>query len=207
MAHNIAGVVLRAANFAALKHVNQRRKVGDVPYINHPIGVANYLTEIGKVDDIIAIQAALLHDTVEDTDTSFEELLEVFGEQVTNVVREVTDDKDLNKVERKKAQIEHAKHCSTAAKLVKLVDKLYNLNDILKDPPSFWGPERCQGYFVWSHHVIEGIRGTNAHLEAALDELFKKTFVMDGKSYPALPEGDLGVALQNYYNSLSTVDD
>eukprot|EP00012_Vannella_robusta_P013855 CAMPEP_0206211306 /NCGR_PEP_ID=MMETSP0166-20121206/18056_1 /ASSEMBLY_ACC=CAM_ASM_000260 /TAXON_ID=95228 /ORGANISM="Vannella robusta, Strain DIVA3 518/3/11/1/6" /LENGTH=204 /DNA_ID=CAMNT_0053633129 /DNA_START=1047 /DNA_END=1661 /DNA_ORIENTATION=- len=202
-----SAAVLRAANFAALKHVNQRRKVGDIPYINHPIGVANYLTEVGKVEDPIAIQAALLHDTVEDTDTTFEELLEIFGEEVTNVVREVTDNKDLTKTERKKAQVEHAKVCSTAAKLVKLCDKLYNLKDILSNPPTFWSAERCQGYFVWSYNVIEGIRGTNAPLEAALDELFQKSFTMNGTTYPALPKTDLKEFLQGYYKSLDGVDD
>merc|ERR1712137_1338702 len=194
-----AALILKASDFAAKKHVDQRRKVGDIPYINHPIGVANFLTEIGGVNDIVAIQAALLHDTVEDTDTTMEEIKNFFGDEVAAVVAEVTDDKSLGKAERKKAQVEHAKHASYQAKLVKLCDKLYNLRDLLKSPT--WEPVRCQGYFVWSRAVIEGVRGTNKPLEDALDEVFAQSFTKDGVTYPALPEGDLDAFLQDYYRS------
>merc|ERR1712232_1121659 len=202
-----ASKILQAANFAAMKHTDQRRKVGDIPYINHPIGVANFLTEIGGVDDVLAIQGALLHDTVEDTDTTFEEIESIFGKEVADVVREVTDDKNLNKAERKKQQVEHAKHASYQAKLIKLCDKLYNCRDIQKQPPSFWDPVRCQGYFVWSRAVINGVRGTNKPLEDALDEVFASTFSMNGETYPSLPEGDLDKCLEEYYDSMSKKDD
>lgn len=81
------------------------------------------------------LQAALLHDTVEDTDTSPAELEAKFGPIVARIVQEVTDDKSLPKQERKRQQVEHAPHCSRQAKLVKLADKLYNLRDLNRCTP------------------------------------------------------------------------
>lgn len=80
-------------------------------------------------------QAALLHDTVEDTDTTLAELEAKFGPIVARIVQEVTDDKSLSKQERKQLQVEHAPHCSHQAKLVKLSDKLYNLRDLNRCTP------------------------------------------------------------------------
>lgn len=96
--------------------------------------------------------AAVLHDTIEDTETTAEELRAVFGEQVASVVLEVTDDKLLDKAVRKQLQIEHAPHISPQAKLVKLVklaDKISNVRDILASPPADWSAERKQAYFDW----------------------------------------------------------
>jgi guanosine-3',5'-bis(diphosphate) 3'-pyrophosphohydrolase len=113
-------LILRAAAFAADKHRNQRRKDADAsPYINHPIALANVLAQAG-IDDTAVLAAALLHDTIEDTDTTTEELLDAFGAQIAGIVCEVTDDKSLPKAERKRLQIEHAPHLSVPAKLVKL---------------------------------------------------------------------------------------
>lgn len=95
----------------------------------------------------VVILAAILHDTVEDTDTTFEEIEKEFGRKVTQVVREVTDDKTLPKARRKQLQIEHAPNISHAAKLVKLADKLYNLRDLKKDIPIGWTNERVKEYF------------------------------------------------------------
>ncbi|CAJ1049890.1 guanosine-3'%2C5'-bis(diphosphate) 3'-pyrophosphohydrolase MESH1 [Xyrichtys novacula] len=132
-----AVLLLETVNFAAEKHRNQRRKDPDkTPYINHPIGVARILSHEGGVTDIQVLQAALLHDTVEDTDTSPAELEEKFGSVVAGIVQEVTDDKSLPKQERKRQQVEHAPHCSHQAKLVKLADKLYNLRDLNRCTPT-----------------------------------------------------------------------
>lgn len=166
--------VVKCANFAAIKHKDQRRKdPQSTPYINHPIGVANILTEEGGVTDLDVIQAALLHDTVEDTETTPQELQEVFGEKVAGIVAEVTDDKSLPKEERKRLQIEHSPHISKKAKLVKLADKLYNLRDLNQVAPQGWSDERVQEYFEWAAKVVKGCRGTNKNLESALDKLFK----------------------------------
>ena len=129
------GAVLEATNFAAEKHRNQRRKnVEQTPYINHPIEVATILTRAG-INDEDALIAALLHDTIEDTETSVEEVTERFGSNVIRIVMECTDDKKLDKVTRKKYQISHAAEISVQGKLVKLADKLSNLGGMFRNPP------------------------------------------------------------------------
>ncbi len=80
------------------------------PYINHPLEVANLLANVGKIEDYDVLIAAVLHDTIEDTDTTEEEIAEMFGETVCGYVAEVTDDKSLPKARRKELQIEHAPH-------------------------------------------------------------------------------------------------
>lgn len=110
-------------------------------------GVANILVEEGNVDDPDVLVAALLHDTVEDTDTTFEEIEKKFGKKVSGIVAEVTDDKNLPKEERKLLQIKHSPHISHEAKLVKLADKIYNLRDLLKATPVGWTSERVEEYF------------------------------------------------------------
>ncbi|CAH7342318.1 Hddc3 [Phodopus roborovskii] len=128
--------LLEAADFAAQKHRQQRRKDPEgTPYINHPIGVARILTHEAGITDIVVLQAALLHDTVEDTDTTLDEVELHFGARVRRLVEEVTDDKTLPKLERKRQQVEQAPHSSPGAKLVKLADKLYNLRDLNRCTP------------------------------------------------------------------------
>ncbi|XP_014867159.1 PREDICTED: guanosine-3',5'-bis(diphosphate) 3'-pyrophosphohydrolase MESH1 [Poecilia mexicana] len=170
-----AALLLETVNFAAEKHRKQRRKdPEETPYINHPIGVARILSYEGGVTDIEVLQAALLHDTVEDTDTTPEELEDKFGPIVARIVQEVTDDKSLPKQERKRLQVEHAPHCSQQAKLVKLADKLYNLRDLNTCTPVGWSAERVQEYFVWAAEVVKGLKGTNSALEEKLEDQFKQ---------------------------------
>lgn len=134
----------KCINFAAIKHRDQRRKDSkETPYINHPIGVAYILTSEGNVTDLDVVIAAILHDTVEDTDTSFDEIENEFGSKIRDIVAEVTDDKSLPKMERKRLQIEHALTASREAKLVKLADKLYNLRDLQKEIPKEWTEVRA----------------------------------------------------------------
>lgn len=132
------------------------------------------MTNEAGITDPVVIQAAFLHDTVEDTNTTFEELKETFGNVVADVVAEVTDDKTLDKMERKRLQIENGKSSSPRAKLVKLADKLYNLRDLDQTIPVGWTPERAREYFEWAEKVVAGLRGTNQPMEDALDMLFKK---------------------------------
>jgi guanosine-3',5'-bis(diphosphate) 3'-pyrophosphohydrolase len=165
------GLLLKAVAFAAEKHKNQRRKDADAtPYINHPIALAKVLKEEGGVDDVVVLAAAILHDTIEDTETSAEELKDIFGEEITDIVLEVTDDKSLPKAERKRLQIEHAAHASPKAKLVKLADKICNLRDISASPPADWSVVRKQEYFDWAKRVVDGCRGVNLSLEMAFDK-------------------------------------
>ncbi|XP_012225429.2 guanosine-3',5'-bis(diphosphate) 3'-pyrophosphohydrolase MESH1 [Linepithema humile] len=169
----LLSLIIRCVNFAAEKHRNQRRKdVDQTPYINHPLGVANILIQEGKIFEPVVILAAILHDTVEDTNTTFAEIEKEFGHEVCQVVQEVTDDKSLPKAERKRLQVEHAFHISREAKLVKLADKLYNLRDLEKSTPIGWTSERVKEYFKWAKAVIDGCRNTNANLERELDVLF-----------------------------------
>lgn len=129
----------KCMNFAAIKHRDQRRKDSkETPYINHPVGVAHILSSEGNITDLDVLMAAILHDTVEDTDTSIDEIENVFGPKIRGIVAEVTDDKSLPKQERKRLQIEHALTASREAKLVKLADKLYNLRDLQKEIPQGW---------------------------------------------------------------------
>lgn len=168
---NGIGDVIRAASFAADKHRAQRRKDRAAsPYINHPLSVAHELTRHG-VSDPITIQAALLHDTVEDTETSYDELVDEFGKQVASVVMEVTDDKSLPKAERKRLQIVHAPEISDRAKLVKLADKICNARDVSSNPPAEWSRDRRRQYLEWTQDVVEGCRGVHAELEASFDQL------------------------------------
>ncbi|KAG8575358.1 hypothetical protein GDO81_009536 [Engystomops pustulosus] len=175
---DVAGV-LEAAHFAAEKHKAQRRKdVEETPYINHPIGVSRILSHEAGISDLSVLQAALLHDTVEDTNTTFLEIEEKFGPEVRRIVEEVTDDKTLPKMTRKQQQIEHAPHCSHKAKLVKLADKLYNLRDLKRSTPKGWSEDRVQEYFQWAFQVVNGLRGTNAVMEKQLDQLFTERGVL-----------------------------
>ena len=164
--------ILVAASFAADKHKQQRRKGSDAdPYINHPLEVARILAEVGKVDDSDMIIAGLLHDTVEDTETTFEELEARFGARIAGFVRELTDDKSLPKAERKRLQIEHAPHMTHEAKQIKLADKISNIRDVTDNPPANWSTERRREYIEWGERVVAGLRGSNPRLEKLFDDL------------------------------------
>lgn len=168
---NAATILLTAARFAAERHRDQRRKGDDAaPYINHPIGVAAALAEHG-IDDTELLVAALLHDTVEDTETCLEEIDALFGARVAAIVEEVSDDKSLPKAERKRLQVEHAPHKTNDAKMLKIADKTNNLRDILNSPPD-WPDERKKAYFDWAKSVIDQMRGAHPGLEAAFDEAY-----------------------------------
>lgn len=168
-------LLLKALTFAAHKHKDQRRRDVDAsPYINHPISLADILCNEAKITDIETICGALLHDTVEDTETTAEELENVFGKAICGIVMEVTDDGTLTKAARKQAQIDHAAHISDKAKLVKLADKISNLRDVLNNAPADWSLERRQAYFDWALKVIDQIRGAHAGLEAIFDEVYSK---------------------------------
>jgi guanosine-3',5'-bis(diphosphate) 3'-pyrophosphohydrolase len=167
--------LLEAANFAAQKHNGQKRKrkAGE-PYINHPLEVANLLISVGGVKDIDIILAGLLHDTIEDTGTTRDELESRFGQAAADIVMEVTDDKSLPKAERKRLQIVHAPHLSPGAKLVKLADKISNIADILDRPPADWDDRRRLEYVQWGEDVVAGLRGVNPKLERHFDKLAER---------------------------------
>jgi GTP diphosphokinase / guanosine-3',5'-bis(diphosphate) 3'-diphosphatase len=167
-------IVIRAAAFAAHKHRDQRRKDANAtPYINHPLALARILIAEGDVTDAATIAAALLHDTIEDTETSPAELDREFGAEIRSIVEEVTDDKALPKADRKRLQVEHAAHISHKAKLVKLADKIANLRDVATSPPDRWDLPRRQDYFDWAKAVVDELRGAHPALEAAFDAAYR----------------------------------
>jgi guanosine-3',5'-bis(diphosphate) 3'-pyrophosphohydrolase len=168
-------LLLKALSFAAHKHKDQRRRDADAsPYINHPISLANILCNEGQVTDVAVICGALLHDTVEDTETTPDELDAEFGKAIREIVMEVTDDKLLSKEERKRLQIVHAAHVSDKAKLVKLADKISNLRDVADNPPHDWSLARRQAYFDWAKAVIDRLRGVHPELEAVFDAAYAR---------------------------------
>lgn len=166
-------MILRATEYSTHKHRKQRRKNAEAdPYIIHPVRVAALLCKHVPNVHYSVIVAALLHDTVEDTDATFEEIEKLFGAEVVAIVRQVTDDKSLPYQERKRRQIVQAPYISAPAKLVKLADKLDNLCELLRVTPVGWSPERVREYFRWAERVVRGLRGTNKKLEDMLDEVF-----------------------------------
>jgi guanosine-3',5'-bis(diphosphate) 3'-pyrophosphohydrolase len=168
-------LLIDALAFAAHKHRDQRRKnVAASPYINHPIALAHVLVCEGRIEEVPVLSAAILHDTVEDTETTLDEIARRFGREIATVVGEVTDDTSLPKARRKALQVEHAPHLSRAAKLIKLADKICNVRDMADDPPANWPIERRIEYFEWCKRVIDGLRGTNAALETRFDEAYRE---------------------------------
>jgi len=158
--------ILKAVQFAEYKHRGQERKdIKRSPYISHPISVASVISEVGGIDDLEVLAAALLHDTVEDTGTSLDELEKEFGERVRKLVEEVTDDKNLPKDERKKRQIEHAARLSDEAVLIKLGDKISNVKDVIYSPPSDWNTERRKKYLDWAEAVINNCSNVNPSMK------------------------------------------
>ena len=158
-------LILKATKFSALKHQNQKRKDGKTPYIIHPISVAMILAEIGGVDDKEILSAALLHDTIEDTDTTADEIEREFGARVRGVVEELTDNKLLSYSERKQLQIDHAPKLSKDSTLVKIADKISNITDVINESPPEWDINRCKEYIDWAEAVINNCHKVNTPLE------------------------------------------
>jgi (p)ppGpp synthase/HD superfamily hydrolase len=156
----------RALDFAARKHVHQRRK-GELaePYVNHLSDVARLLAEATEGEDVAVVIAGLLHDTIEDTETTFAELAKEFGPKVATLVAEVTDDKALPKAECKRLQVETAPHKSPRARMIKLADKTSNLHSMIASPPKDWSSQRKREYIEWSGRVADGCRGVSPYLE------------------------------------------
>jgi len=166
------GLLLKALHFAAEKHSNQRRKDSRAsPYINHPIQVTEILWRVGEVRDEALLLASILHDTIEDTTATADEIRAEFGEEVLALVLEVTDDKNLPKQVRKQLQVETAPHKTRNAKLLKLADKISNVGDIITSPPGGWSLERRREYLLWTERVVTGLRGISPNLEGQYDAL------------------------------------
>lgn len=168
----IEGLVLvaRAADFAARRHAEQRRKgAAREPYVNHLIEVASLLAEATMGADPLLVAGGYLHDTLEDTSATYEDLEANFGPAVAALVAEVTDDKSLPKAERKARQIATASTKSERARLLKIADKTSNVRGLVSSPPDDWEMQRIVDYVEWAEKVVDKCRGLNATLEQAFD--------------------------------------
>lgn len=173
--------VMRAADYAARQHMAQRRKGERAePYINHLTEVAALLAEATEGSDPLLVIGGLLHDTLEDTDATYEDLAQQFGGELAALVAEVTDDKSLPKEERKRLQIEKTAGKSRRAKLLKIADKTSNLRSLVQSPPRGWTDERLRDYVVWAEAVVRSCRGLNHKLEASFDAADKAARVRFG---------------------------
>ncbi|HEV2363547.1 MAG TPA: HD domain-containing protein [Caulobacteraceae bacterium] len=160
----------RAYHFAALRHRTQKRKgEAEEPYINHLTEVAELVARATGGEDPEAVIAAVLHDAIEDTETTPAEIAQAFGEDVAGLVAEVTDDKSLDKAERKRRQVEHAAHASLRAQVIKLADKTSNLRSLRASPPKGWPQQRIAEYLDWARRVVDACRGANPWLEREFD--------------------------------------
>jgi GTP diphosphokinase / guanosine-3',5'-bis(diphosphate) 3'-diphosphatase len=167
-------IIFKALEFASVKHKGQKRKDDFTPYINHPVKVAEILVQIGDVEDEQIIAAALLHDTIEDTETEPHELEEIFGKTITDYVLEVTDDKNISKRKRKEFQILNAKNLSKGAALIRVADKIANLKDIANNPPLNWNNKRKLKYFEWTKKVISNLNTDNEKLLDYYNEVYEE---------------------------------
>ncbi|CAK0803934.1 unnamed protein product [Prorocentrum cordatum] len=151
--------------FAAKKHRRDVRKdPGGTPYIAHPLAVSRILTEVG-IRDVSVLQVALLHDTLEDTDTTFAELQANFGVEVARAVESLTDDDSLRPATRKLAQLRGVSALPLKAKLVRIADKLHNVWDILRHGIPGWSERRVESYVAWACELVRALEGTHAALE------------------------------------------
>jgi guanosine-3',5'-bis(diphosphate) 3'-pyrophosphohydrolase len=167
--------VLRAADAAARWHVHQRRKgAAQEPYINHLLEVAMLVAEATNGEDPELVAAALLHDAIEDQEVPRSVIAEAFGESVAGLVEEVTDDKNLEKHERKRLQVEHADQKSKRAKILKLADKTSNLRAIAASPPPDWSVKRRLEYVKWARLVSNGLSGVSQCLEEEFEQAAKE---------------------------------
>ncbi len=163
-------LVAQAYAFAAERHVEQRRKgAREEPYLNHLVEVAALIAAATDGKDPNLIAAAVLHDTIEDTETSHAELESHFNKDVADLVLEVTDDKKLPKQTRKDLQVQNTPKKSARAKMIKIADKTSNLRSILNSPPGNWDEKRKKGYLDWAHQVVRCARGVSPDLEGMFD--------------------------------------
>jgi guanosine-3',5'-bis(diphosphate) 3'-pyrophosphohydrolase len=171
------GIILKALEFAADKHKQQRRKgLQNRPYINHPIRLASLLINDGKINDVSILAAAILHDTIEDTDTTKKELLIHFGKTIADYVEEVTDDPHLSKMGQRDRQLEITPTLSTGAKLIRLADKISNVEDLYKDPPQ-WRSTSKAGYLGSCKKVVNALRGVNPELERIFNMVHNEAMI------------------------------
>jgi len=167
-------LVSEAAELAARRHNGMARKGrGSEPYINHLAEVANLLSTATEGAEAELVAAGWLHDTLEDTETTREELAQKFSELVASLVVECTDDMSLPKSGRRRRQVADASHKSPGAKLIKIADKISNIGARVHPDPSPEERDDLIDYADWAEQVVNGCRGGNAWLDAKFDDTLK----------------------------------
>lgn len=165
--------ILQAAQYASEKHAQQRRKGATAePYVNHLLEVARLVADALVEPDTNLVIAALLHDVVEDAGVTRADLVAAFNEDVASLVMEVTDDKSLPKLERKRLQVEHAPHKTVRAQMIKLADKISNLRAMLISPPEGWDLQRRREYVLWAERVVNGLTAPSPRLMTQFRALY-----------------------------------
>ncbi len=200
----------KALTFAAEAHRNQRRKgAAQEPYVNHLIEVLDLLVQTTSNADMDMLIAALLHDVVEATATTYEDVAASFGERVAEIVRENSDDMSLPKGERRRTRIAAMAHKSRAARIVKIADVISNLRAIAVSPPAGWSAGRKLGYLEGCRQLVDAARGTETSIERIFDETAANverairddaTFYIDGREVVARHlDGEIGQAVHLVY--------
>lgn len=179
--------LLEAIFFVAQRHSTQRRKgPGGQPYVNHLIEAAALLSTVGGVSDVEVLMAAVLHDVLEDTPTTREEVLTLFGARVLELVDSVTDDKRLSRAERRQQVLDHLPHAANETKVIKLADLCSNVMTL----PSDWEPGRAREYLLWARSAAELCADSNP----ALAQLFSERWTITSQAWglPAQSAGTQG---------------
>lgn len=164
---------LCALSFAANRHKFDRTK-SDEPFINHLIDVCSLLQNVANVNDPTTLVAATLHDILEKTTTKTDEINTQFGEEVCNIVIELTNDQRLNETEKWFLQLHTADNLSAKSKIIKLADKIANAKAVISNPPKGWDIKRRIVYLQWTEKVVGALRGTDENLENYFDQLMEE---------------------------------
>jgi guanosine-3',5'-bis(diphosphate) 3'-pyrophosphohydrolase len=164
-------LISEAAELAARRHNGMARKGrGNEPCINHLAEVANLLAIATEGGDAELVAAGWLHDVIEDTDATREELAQKFSDRVASLVVECTDDMSLSKPERRRRQVIDAPKKSASAKMIKIADKISNIGARIHSGPSAAERDDLVDYTNWAEEVVAGCRGGNQWLDKTFDD-------------------------------------
>ena len=168
-------LISEAAELAARRHNGMARKGrGNEPYLNHLAEVANLLAAATGGADSELVAAGWLHDSIEDTETTRDELAQKFSGRVASLVVECTDDMSLPKPERRRRQIVDAPNKSASAKLIKIADKISNIGARVHSGLTTEERDDLADYTGWAEQVVAGCRGGNAYLDEMFDEVVRR---------------------------------
>jgi GTP diphosphokinase / guanosine-3',5'-bis(diphosphate) 3'-diphosphatase len=157
----------RATAYACEKHAGATRDDGITPYAVHPVRVTEYLRRYCNERDENVLCAALLHDTIEDAAVTWDDIAREFGDDVANLVVELTNDNRLPKAARRKQMLDHLPQLSPRAKRIKLADRLDNVTDLLRGAGT---AEKRERYFAETEILLERLAGASEPLETAIRE-------------------------------------